>query len=101
MFTHILLNFLSESSHGNAVLGIGSGATPGGDEDDFHIFRRRKADVEKEEKDEIRTKRMANVKMGVSTGIVKSFPVFSNRTSVPKVDNSIPPARTAKNVVYF
>lgn len=52
---------------------VGTGGEAGADEDDFHIFKRRKAEVEMEEKQLERAKRMANVKAGVHSGVVKAF----------------------------
>ena len=71
------------------------GEVAGADEDDYHIFRRRQADVEKDEQGEDRIKRLANVKRGALTGVVKAFPKSSLDSSKAK------PANANKKVVYF
>ncbi|KAH9944725.1 hypothetical protein B0H21DRAFT_694731 [Amylocystis lapponica] len=52
---------------------LGTGHDAGADEDDFHTFKRRNAEVDKAEKMEERLKRQANVKVGAHTGVIKSF----------------------------
>ncbi|KAI0949087.1 hypothetical protein AcW1_008787 [Taiwanofungus camphoratus] len=65
---------------------LGTGRDAGADEDDFHTFRRRNAQVDKAEKTEERVKRQANIKIGAHTGVVMSF------AKKPT---------TAKKVMYF
>lgn len=65
---------------------MGTGAEAGADEDDFHIFKRKTAEVTREEKQDERRKRAAAVKVGALTGTVKA---------VGK------PAQQAKKVVVF
>ncbi|TFK53577.1 hypothetical protein OE88DRAFT_1260670 [Heliocybe sulcata] len=52
---------------------IGTGQQAGADEDDFHIIKRRTAEIDLEEKQAERAKRLANVKAGVHSGVVKAF----------------------------
>jgi zinc finger CCHC domain-containing protein 9 len=66
---------------------IGISREAGADEDDFHMFKRRKAAVEKDEKVEDRVKRSIDLKAGAHTGIVKSF--------------GAPAVKSTKKVVYF
>ena len=54
----------------------------GADEDDFHAFNRRKAEVEKGEKNEIKVKRSLGIKAGIHSGIVKSFTPKSSKKVV-------------------
>ena len=65
---------------------VGTGAEAGADEDDFHIFKRKNAEVGKEEKADERRKKTAAVKVGAFTGTVQAFGK---------------PAPTAKKVVVF
>lgn len=64
-------NFVSETTAAEALLGVGTEA--GADEDDFHTFRRKNAEVDRDVMAEERTRKMAKVKAGVHTGIVKAF----------------------------
>ncbi|KAK7692228.1 hypothetical protein QCA50_003853 [Cerrena zonata] len=52
---------------------FGTGKEAGADEDDFHTFKRRTAEVTRDEKVEERLKKMQNVKVGAHSGIVKGF----------------------------
>ncbi len=52
---------------------MGTGREAGADEDDFHTFKRRNAEVVNEEKASERLKRQADVKVGAHSGVVKSF----------------------------
>ncbi|KIK93433.1 hypothetical protein PAXRUDRAFT_828996 [Paxillus rubicundulus Ve08.2h10] len=54
-----------------ALFGTGNGA--GADEDDFHIFKRRNAEVSKSEEKEGRQRKRLDVKAGLHTGTVKAF----------------------------
>ncbi|KAL6299338.1 hypothetical protein BKA93DRAFT_608332 [Sparassis latifolia] len=71
----------------STMLFLGTGREAGADEDDFHTFKRRNAEVDKSEKTEQRVKRQADVKVGVHTGVVRSF--------------GMQPAVTKAKVVYF
>jgi len=53
------------------VFGIGRDA--GADEDDFHILKRKTAEVDRDEKSEEKIQKMAKVRAGVHSGIVKAF----------------------------
>ncbi|OCH88110.1 hypothetical protein OBBRIDRAFT_813825 [Obba rivulosa] len=52
---------------------LGTGREAGADEDDFHTFKRKNAEIDKAEKFSERAKRQANVKVGAFTGVVKAF----------------------------
>ncbi|KAL4249013.1 Zinc finger CCHC domain-containing protein 9 [Abortiporus biennis] len=52
---------------------LGTGREAGADEDDFHTFKRKTAEISREEKGDERRKKMQNIKMGVHSGVVKSF----------------------------
>ncbi|KAI0063545.1 hypothetical protein BV25DRAFT_1906973 [Artomyces pyxidatus] len=69
----------------SVLLGTGRGA--GADEDDFHTLKRKTIEIDREEHSEERVKKMAKLKVGAHSGIVKPFGVV--------------PARHAKKVVYF
>lgn len=64
---------------------LGTGRDAGADEDDFHTFKRRNAEVDKSEKTVERVRRQANVKMGAHTGIIKSFGKKPETTAAKKV----------------
>jgi len=49
------------------------GTEAGADEDDFHVFKRKTAEINLEEKDEEKKKKLQDVKVGVHSGVVKSF----------------------------
>ncbi|KAJ3556603.1 hypothetical protein NM688_g1934 [Phlebia brevispora] len=53
--------------------GCCTGREAGADEDDFHAFKRKTAEVTKEEKADERRKRKADVRVGALSGVVKSF----------------------------
>ncbi|OBZ70619.1 hypothetical protein A0H81_09398 [Grifola frondosa] len=55
------------------TLFVGTGREAGADEDDFHTFKRRDAEVNKAEKVSERIKRQVNVKVGAHSGTVRSF----------------------------
>jgi zinc finger CCHC domain-containing protein 9 len=57
----------------NKPVMFNSGFNGGADEDDFHTFNRRKAEVEKDEKYVDKSKRSLGIKAGVHSGVVKSF----------------------------
>ncbi|KIP06997.1 hypothetical protein PHLGIDRAFT_71798, partial [Phlebiopsis gigantea 11061_1 CR5-6] len=52
---------------------IGTGGGAGADEDDFHTFKRKTAEVSREEKFDDRRKKLAGMKVGALSGVVKSF----------------------------
>lgn len=52
---------------------LGTGQSAGADEDDFHIFKRRNADVDRDIKKDERAKKKADVKFAPYTGTVKAF----------------------------
>ncbi|KAF7338244.1 hypothetical protein MVEN_02049700 [Mycena venus] len=66
-----LLIVVLDSTKDSDVLGVGREA--GADEDDFHILKRRKTEVDRDEKQEVKIKRQVDVKAGVVSGIVKPF----------------------------
>lgn len=51
---------------------MGTGGQAGADEDDFHTFKRRKQEVEKEAKAED-TKKMVQINSGANSGLPKPF----------------------------
>ncbi|KAF8212169.1 hypothetical protein K438DRAFT_1708431 [Mycena galopus ATCC 62051] len=55
----------------SAMLGMGREAGP--DEDDFHTLRRRKNEVDRDEKQEVKMKRAVDVKVAAHSGVVKPF----------------------------
>ena len=66
---------------------LGTGREAGADEDDFHTLKRKTKEVEREEKQEDKLKRLLEVKTGAHSGAVKVF----GQLAQPKV----------KKVVYF
>ncbi|TFY75506.1 hypothetical protein EWM64_g8508 [Hericium alpestre] len=52
---------------------VGTGGEAGADEDDFHIFKRKAAEVDREEFQEDKSRKMAKVRAGAHSGIVKAF----------------------------
>lgn len=65
------IHFSSEVA--SAKLFVGTGDAVGADEDDFHSFKRRTAEVNREEKGEDKLKRTQAVKRGAHSGVVKAF----------------------------
>ena len=57
----------------SAKLFVGTGQAVGADEDDFHSFKRRTSEVNKEERGQDRLKRLQALKQGAHSGVVKSF----------------------------
>ena len=53
------------------MLGTGLGAGP--DEDDFHTFKRRTAEVDRDEKQATKMKQMLELRAGAHSGVVKAF----------------------------
>lgn len=66
---------------------LGTGREAGADEDDFHAFKRRKTEVERDERHEDKVKRLLDVKAGAHSGVVRPF------GNVPSI--------SVKKVVYF
>ncbi|KAJ7046848.1 hypothetical protein C8F04DRAFT_211898 [Mycena alexandri] len=66
---------------------FGTGREAGADEDDFHTFKRRKVEVDYDEKQEVKMKRLIDVKAGAHSGIVKPF--------------GTNPVKPIKKVVFF
>ncbi|KAF8840705.1 hypothetical protein BDN67DRAFT_968147 [Paxillus ammoniavirescens] len=66
-----------------ALFGTGNGA--GADEDDFHIFKRRNAEVSKSEKKEGRERKRLDVKAGLHTGTVKAFGTSQMSSKTKKI----------------
>ncbi|KAH7923147.1 hypothetical protein BV22DRAFT_1015989 [Leucogyrophana mollusca] len=86
--THLAKNCgLRKENNAGTITMFGTGRDAGADEDDFHTFKRRNAEVDKDEKREEKTKRLVDVKAGVHTGTVKAF--------------GKPPAAAPKKVVHF
>jgi zinc finger CCHC domain-containing protein 9 len=56
-----------------ATVFLGGGHEAGADEDDFHIFRRKNTEVDREIQGEERVRKMAHVREGKHSGIVKAF----------------------------
>lgn len=52
---------------------LGTGQSAGADEDDFHTFKRRNADIDRDIKKDERAKKRADVKFAPYTGTVKAF----------------------------
>ncbi|KAH7913282.1 hypothetical protein BJ138DRAFT_657062 [Hygrophoropsis aurantiaca] len=73
--THLAKNcgLRKENNAGTITTLLGTGKDTGADEDDFHTFKRRNAEVDKDEKRDEKTKRIVDIKAGVHTGIVKAF----------------------------
>lgn len=61
----------AETTAVGVLLGVGHDA--GADEDDFHSFRRKNAEVDRDVMTEEKVRKMAKVKAGVHTGIVKAY----------------------------
>jgi zinc finger CCHC domain-containing protein 9 len=52
---------------------LGTGLEAGPDEDDFHTFKRRNAEVNRDEKQASKIKQMLELRAGAHSGIVKAF----------------------------
>ena len=57
----------------DATTVLGTGREAGADEDDFHMFKRRIIEVERDEKQEAKLKEMLDVRAGALSGTVKAF----------------------------
>ena len=67
----LTLNIFPDTVASAALFGTGKEA--GADEDDFHTFKRRTAEVSREEKAEEKLKKVQNIKVGAHSGTVKRF----------------------------
>jgi hypothetical protein len=79
---------------------FGTGADAGADEDDFHTLKRRRAEVDRDERTEERVRKMANVKAGVHSGVVKAFGA-ETRTGIRARPTGVSTAAQKKKVVTF
>ena len=52
---------------------LGTGREAGPDEDDFHIFKRRTAEVDRDEKQATKRKQMLELRAGAHSGVIKAF----------------------------
>ncbi|KAF8971225.1 hypothetical protein BDZ97DRAFT_1651625 [Flammula alnicola] len=52
---------------------LGTGREAGPDEDDFHLFKRRTTEIERDEKKETKLKEMLDIKAGALSGAVKAY----------------------------
>ena len=52
---------------------VGTGLEAGPDEDDFHTFKRRTAEVDRDEKQATKMKQMLELRAGAYSGVVKAF----------------------------
>lgn len=64
---------------------FGTGQDAGADEDDFHSFKRRNADIDKDIKKDERAKKKADVKFAPYTGTVKAFGTHVGNSAKVKV----------------
>lgn len=84
------LSPITDANQSVMVLGTGSGDA-GADEDDFHVFKRRTVDVEKEEKLDERRKKLADVQTALQSQ--DTLPSRSGLTQAPQ--------KQKKAVVFF
>ncbi|KIM45524.1 hypothetical protein M413DRAFT_342817 [Hebeloma cylindrosporum] len=66
---------------------LGTGREAGPDEDDFHMFKRRTTEIDRDEKQETKLKEMLDLRAGVLSGSVKAF-------------GNVPPSVKKKVVVF-
>lgn len=52
---------------------FGTGLEAGPDEDDFHTFKRKTDQVDRDEKQETKMKQMLELRKGAHSGVVKAF----------------------------
>ncbi|KAF8800207.1 hypothetical protein BYT27DRAFT_7263108 [Phlegmacium glaucopus] len=52
---------------------LGTGREAGPDEDDFHTFKRRTTEVDRDEKQASKTKQMLELRAGAHSGVIKAF----------------------------
>jgi len=72
--THLARDCTLRKTEGSAVATLlGTGHEGGADEDDFHMIRRKNAEVDRDEHGEERARKEAKVRAGAFTGIVKAF----------------------------
>ena len=57
----------------DATVVLGAGLEAGPDEDDFHTFKRRTAEVDRDEKQATKMKQMLVLRAGAHSGVVKAF----------------------------
>ncbi|KAF7304831.1 hypothetical protein MKEN_01197200 [Mycena kentingensis (nom. inval.)] len=77
---------LRKQDSGKDATVYGTGREAGADEDDFHILKRHKTELDRDDKGEERRRRMADVRTGALSGTVKAHGII--------------PAK-AKKVVFF
>jgi len=65
----------------DATAVLGTGREVGPDEDDFHTFKRRTTEVDRDEKEATKRKQMLELRAGVHSGVVKAF---GNVPAMPK-----------------
>jgi zinc finger CCHC domain-containing protein 9 len=90
VFEYMAHGMRSTDANGNnnpVLFAPSTEVTMGADEDDFHTFKRRTAQIERHEKKEEKAKRMMDMKAGVHSGVIKAF--------------GKPPVPSTKKVVYF
>lgn len=81
-------NFIDANGNNKPMMyGPTADTVAGADEDDFHTFKRRTAQIDKDEKTEEKTKKLLDVKAGALSGIVKAY--------------GKPTAASTKKVVFF
>ncbi|TFK44158.1 hypothetical protein BDQ12DRAFT_672490 [Crucibulum laeve] len=61
---------------------LGTGREAGPDEDDFHVIKRRTTEVERDEKQENKAKRLLDIKAGAYSGVVKAFTALDVKKKV-------------------
>ncbi|PPQ89467.1 hypothetical protein CVT25_011993 [Psilocybe cyanescens] len=57
----------------DATTVFGTGREVGADEDDFHSFKRKTTEIDRDERQETKLKQMLEVKAGVHSGVVKAY----------------------------
>lgn len=71
-FRHTVSDFMYfKVADPTAVLGTGREAGP--DEDDFHTFKRRTTEVDRDEKQAAKKKQMLELRAGAHSGVIKAF----------------------------
>ncbi|KAJ7282950.1 hypothetical protein C8J57DRAFT_1463529 [Mycena rebaudengoi] len=64
---------LRKQDSANDAAMFGTGGEAGADEDDFHTFKRRRTEVDRDEKNEEKVKHLVDARAGAYSGIVKTF----------------------------
>lgn len=67
---------------------LGTGREAGPDEDDFHTFKRKTTEVDRDEKQATKRKEMLELRTGAHSGVVKAF-------------GNVPSVMAKKKVVVF